>query len=398
MKSSVKVFILALLLVLPIIIGIGIWQLFGGEEVPIVQAEEIIPELPKEDVIIHEVTDGDTITTIIQEFGYSYQDGLDLVEEAGDLFDFTSIRLGKPFRLVSKEGVNNRIEYDIGSEDMMVIYVTEDPWRVERVPIPYDIQLTTSEATIHGSLFGAGLAAGISEAGVLSLAEVFAWNIDFSTQVQDGDSFKVIYEKRSRNGQEAGEGQIFAASFTNSGDVHKAFWFKPEGKDGGYYDEDGNSLIRQFLKSPLKFSRITSGFTYARFHPVLNKNTPHRAIDYAAPIGTEIYATADGTVIFAGWSAVGYGNFIKIKHNSTYQTNYAHLSKILVKNGEHVKQGEVIGLVGSTGFSTGPHLHYEMNVNGDLVNPLEVKLPVGDPIAEEDRAAFEGVKEEYNGV
>lgn len=397
MKPSLKIFLCALVVV--VITGgvVFVVRHLRHTEEPSALAEAM-PEPAKEEIRTHEVVDGDTITSILQEFGYSYQDGLDLVEASKDIYDFTSIRLGKPFRQVSLEGVTLRVEYDINSEEMVIVHVNETPWRIERLPIPYDIETAEAKATIHGSLFGAGLNAGLSEAGVLSLAEVFAWNIDFATQVQDGDEFKVIYEKRTRFGESAGEGRVLAASFTNSGETYRAFWFAPEGKDGGYYDEEGNSLVRQFLKAPLTFSRITSGFTYARFHPVLNKNTPHRAIDYAAPIGTPVLATADGTIIFAGWNTVGYGNFVNIKHNSTYQTNYAHLSKILVKNGEHVKQGEVIGLVGSTGFSTGPHLHYEMKINGELVNPLEVQLPAGASIGEEDRAAFDELVERYEGV
>jgi len=178
---------------------------------------------------------------------------------------------------------------------------------------------------------------------------------------------------------------------------HQAYRFVDSNEKEGYYDEKGNSLVRQFLRAPLHYSRITSGFAYARFHPILGKNTPHRAIDYAAPVGTPIMATADGTVTFAGWSTIGYGNFIDVKHNGIYSTQYAHLSRFGkgIKAGAHVQQGQIIGYVGSTGYSTGPHLHYQIKKNGHLVNPLEIELPAGDPIPEDQKEAFQKFIEPY---
>lgn len=154
-------------------------------------------------------------------------------------------------------------------------------------------------------------------------------------------------------------------------------------------------MQRQFLKAPLNYSRITSGFTYSRFHPVLQASTPHRAIDYAASTGTPIFAVADGVITQAGWNG-GYGNYIDISHGSVYDTQYAHLSRIIVSYGQTISQGETIGYVGSTGFSTGPHLHYQVQVHGELVNPLEVDFPEGDPILDEERDQFESQKQEID--
>ncbi|MCB9798180.1 peptidoglycan DD-metalloendopeptidase family protein [Candidatus Nomurabacteria bacterium] len=350
-------------------------------------------EAPKYQKDIYTVQPGDTIAKVMEYYGVDYGTMLQLVSSTADTYDLTRIVAGKNFVGLSLDGKLEKIQYDISTEEYLEIF--PQVLAVERKPIEYDVTIKAVSAHIESSMFVAGQQAGLTDETILEMAEVLAWNIDFATQVQEGDSFAVVYEDRLRGGQQARPGRILAASFTNMGNKHMVFYFD-DGENAGYYDEDGNSTIRQFLRAPLKYSRITSGFTYARFHPVTKQTTPHRAIDYAAPIGTPVMATADGTVVYAGYNG-GYGNFVKVRHNGIYQTHYAHLSRYGtgIKYGVHVKQGQIIGYVGSTGFSTGPHLHYEIQKNGTLVNPLEIELPPGDPIKEQYREEFEKVKKEY---
>jgi len=354
--------------------------------------EEVVEVEPEVQVVVEEylVTEDDTFTTVTDYFGIPYADALAIVDTAEGVFDFTSIKVGKPFRLVSEDGVVTRLEYEPGTEyfvsvDLLAGFVTT------KEAIAYDLSIERAEVTISESLFVSGLNAGLSEVLLLDFVEIFAWDVDFATQVQVGDTYTILYEKRSRDGEEAGVGDVLYGNFVNVGEVSEAFRFvDPEGETS-YYDPEGRSLAREFLRAPLSYSRISSGYTNARFHPVVQRNMPHRAIDYAAPYGTPIVAVADGTVTYAGWNG-GYGNYIDIRHNSVYETQYAHLSSMTVSYGERVEQGKVIGYVGSTGWSTGPHLHYQVQVNGSLMNPLEVDFPKGDPLSDELLPMFEEQK------
>jgi len=358
------------------------------KEVNIVQAKttEEVEQTQKEkfDMEKYVVGDGDTFANIMENYGISYGDMLNIVSSSVDMYDLTRVVVGHEFRKYMQKEELVKIEYDIDAEEYILVEKEERGFKVSKQKIEYDVTVKSAHASIDSSLFVAGSKAGIQDETILMMAEILAWNIDFATQVQQGDSFAVLYEERTRGGKPARPGNILAVSFTSSGVKNQAYHFVDSEGNEGYYDENGNSLVRQFLRAPLRYSRITSGFTYARFHPILGKNTPHRAIDYAAPIGTPILATAAGTITFSSWSTLGYGNFIDIKHNGIYSTQYAHLSRFGkgIKVGAHVEQGQVIGYVGSTGYSTGPHLHYQIKKNGELVNPLEIELPAGDPIPE----------------
>ncbi len=339
------------------------------------------------------IQDGDTFTKAAEQLEIPYSEALAIVEAATDTFDFTRVRIGKTLSIVFEDGVRKRLEYEPDNERVIVVDLQNNYATTEK-PIEYNVELTTAQVTIQESMFLSGVNAGVPETVILDMAEIFAWEIDFATQTQTGDSFQVLYEKRTRNGQESTPGKVLAATFTNRGSVSSAFRFETEEK-AGYYDAAGNSLVRPFLKAPLSYSRITSGFSYSRFHPVLGTNTMHRAIDYAAPLGTPIMAVGDGTITYLGYNG-GYGNYIDIRHNATFETQYAHLSSYAqgLRAGSRVTQGQVIGYVGSTGYSTGPHLHYQVEVNGELVNPLEVEFPSGDAIAEEYKPAFDQKRSE----
>ncbi|MDR0576666.1 MAG: M23 family metallopeptidase [Candidatus Accumulibacter sp.] len=229
---------------------------------------------------------------------------------------------------------------------------------------------------IVSSLFGATDAAGIPDAVATQLAEIFSGDIDFYRDLRKGDEFTVIFESLVHNGQHIRSGRILAAEFVNGNRTHQAYWFRAKTGAGGYYGGDGKSLHKAFLRSPLEFSRVTSGFSNARLHPVLQTIRGHRGIDYGAPIGTRVRAVADGVVEFAG-NQGGYGNLIVLRHQGRYSTAYGHLNGFAqgLHRGARVEQGDTIGFVGRTGLATGPHLHYEFRDNGQQINPLAVSLP-----------------------
>jgi murein DD-endopeptidase MepM/ murein hydrolase activator NlpD len=359
------------------------------------EAQEAIP-LVDVRVETHTIQADDTFTSAVEVLGIDYASALAIVDAAADVVDFTNIKAGKDLRLVYEDDVAVRLEYEPGTEYYVAVDLMND-YATTQEDIAYEITHAFAEVTIDESLFLSGVDTGLSEVLLLEYVEVFAWEVDFATQVQSGDSFSVLYEQRSRNGIEAGTGDVLYGTFTSSYGTSTAYRFIDDNDITAYYDEEGQSMQRQFLKAPLNYSRITSGFTYSRFHPVLQASTPHRAIDYAAATGTPIFAVADGVVTQAGWNG-GFGNYIDISHGSVYDTQYAHLSRYAVSAGDTVVQGETIGYVGNTGFSTGPHLHYQVQVHGELVNPLEVDFPEGDPILEEERASFEQQRDEIDAL
>lgn len=359
--------------------------------------EETVPAEPEPVVTTtsYPIEEGDTFATVMERMGYTYEQMQSVLDAGEDIYDFTSIKLGNEFVIRKIDGAFDAIVYDINSESQALIQKNSaGDFVVIKQPIPYEVETMESDGVITSSLFVAGNEAGLQDRTILEIADIFAWEIDFATVIQEGDSFALIYDKRTRDGEAGPDGIVHAAKFTNTGKEFTAVRFEdPEGGIG-YYTVDGTSLQKPFLKAPLRYSRITSGFSYARFHPVINSTVPHQAIDYAAPVGTPILATGDGVVKRASYNG-GYGHFISIRHNDIWTTQYAHLSRYAVRAGERVEQGQVIGYVGSTGWSTGPHLHYEMVKYGTKVNPLTVEMPAGEPIKEEWREAFEQQVETY---
>jgi murein DD-endopeptidase MepM/ murein hydrolase activator NlpD len=273
----------------------------------------------------------------------------------------------------------------------------EYEWQAEIVPIDYELRIKTAEGTVESSVYQAALDNDIDERAIIELANAFQWSIDFAMDPRKGDTFKFVYEERYLDGEYVMPGKILAAEYINNGYKYKLYYFEENEENKGYFDEDGNSAQKMFLKAPVAFKYISSGYTTGtRVVMEIGLSGPHRAIDYAAAIGTPIRAVGDGTVTFAGWSSVGYGYLTSIRHNGTYSTNYAHQSKIAVRVGQKVKQGDIIGYVGSTGYSTGPHLHYEMVKHGAKIDPLKEILPPGKPIAEENQERFFSEKAKYD--
>jgi murein DD-endopeptidase MepM/ murein hydrolase activator NlpD len=243
---------------------------------------------------------------------------------------------------------------------------------------------------IRSSLFAATDAAGMSDAVAVQIAEVFSTDIDFHRDLRKGDRFAAVYEVQYHQGEPVKTGRLLSAEFVNNGKTFQAVWFQNPDGEGGYYTPDGKNIRKAFLRSPLEFSRVSSGFSMSRFHPVLQTWRAHKGVDYAAPTGTRVKATGDGIVEFVGRQG-GYGNLVVLRHQSKYTTWYGHLSGFAqgMQKGRRVTQGDVIGFVGSTGVATGPHLHYEFRINDVHQDPLRVAMPPAPPLAPQHRMAFE---------
>jgi murein DD-endopeptidase MepM/ murein hydrolase activator NlpD len=256
---------------------------------------------------------------------------------------------------------------------------------------PLETHVEVAVGTIRSSLFAATDVAGIPDAITMQMADVLSSKVDFLRGLRSGDQFRVVYETRTIGGRHAGAGRVLALEFINSGKTHSAIWFSPDGQTGSYYNTEGESLRGAFLQSALKFSRISSTFGMRKLPGFQAWSGHHAGVDYAAPTGTPIHATADGTVEFVGWQN-GYGNVVILKHHSRITTLYAHQSRFAagLKAGMKVSQGDLIGYVGSTGWSTGPHLHYEFRVADKPIDPLTAtaNMPTAKPLADEHREQF----------
>lgn len=264
---------------------------------------------------------------------------------------------------------------------------------INRMP---DTHVTYTEGSIDSSLFLAGQKAGLSESQIMELANIFGWDIDFILDIREGDRFNLIYEELYIDGEKYKNGRILAANFTNQGKTFSAVLYEHENGEANYFTPDGESMRKEFIRTPVDFARISSHFNLKRKHPILHKIRAHKGTDYAASHGTPIKATGDGKIINAR-NKGGYGKTVIIQHGNKITTLYAHLSKYArgIKEGRRVKQGQVIGYIGSTGLASGPHLHYEFRVNGVHKNPLKVKLPHADPIPSEQQARFKLLTSKY---
>ncbi len=255
-----------------------------------------------------------------------------------------------------------------------------------------EIRNEYAQGIIRDSLFVAGNKAGLSDTTIMQMAEIFGWDIDFALDIRRGDSFSIIYEGQYVNGEKIGSGRIIATEFTNRSKVHRAMYYTDKDGNSDYYALNGRAMRKAFLRTPVKFSRISSRFTKKRWHPILKKWRSHKGIDYAAARGTPVLATSNGKISFKGKKG-GYGKVIFIQHGKKYTTVYGHLHRYAksIKKGKSVEQGQVIGYVGSTGLATGPHLHYELRVNGVHRNPLTIKLPQANAIAKRHMPDFQSL-------
>jgi murein DD-endopeptidase MepM/ murein hydrolase activator NlpD len=313
-----------------------------------------------------------------------------MTSAARGVYDLRRIRPGKSYEMVlDGDGAVEQVQYCVDQENTFVIRRTPDGFDAEVQHNPFDIYLKRVSGAIDTTLFEAVQAIGEGPELAVKLSEIFAWDIDFNFDIRRGDRFIILFEEKWRDGRFHGYGRILAAEFMNGGEKHTALYYRTEKGKGGYFSPDGRSVEKQFLRSPLKFTRISSKFTYKRYHPILKAYRPHLGVDYVAPRGTPILAAGDGKVIFAARKG-GNGKFVKIRHNGTYMSGYLHLSRFArgIRAGKKVKQGQVIGYVGSSGLATGPHLCYRFYKNGKFANPLSVKFPSAAPVPKREMANF----------
>ena len=354
--------------------------------------EEARPDgAPGEEVVKGTVEKGDTISKILENTGsegiYQY------ISAARQVFSMRSFREGQPYVIVtdSASGRVKRFEYEIDSRRRLVVEGVEEP--VARVEaIEYVTLLSTVEATISDNLFQAVADVGESPQMALQLADLFGAEINFIRDLQEGDSFSVLVEKRYREGEYKGYGRVLAAHFTNKGKTFEAYLFRDGSGRAQYYNRKGENLRKTLLQAPLAFTRVTSRFTSSRKHPILGYSRPHMGVDYGAPTGTPVKAVGEGVVTKRSWGG-GYGNQIIVKHVAGLESMYSHLSGYArgLRQGQRVRQGQVIGFVGSTGLSTGPHLDFRLRQNGKFINPTKAINPRGEPVSARHMAAFEKV-------
>ena len=350
-------------------------------------AEKITPEIRRE-FIEGSINSGDSISVLLDDY-LTLKEIDDLNRTSRSVFPLSRICTGQPYKICLTEGEFERFEYDINREEQLVITRGTDNFDVTRQPIDYSVKTALVSGTIETSLFDAVTAADEHAELAMNLADIFAWDIDFILDIRKDDSFQALVEKRYRDGEPAGYGRILAAEFNNQGESYRAFLYKDGNRNPGYFDENGESVRKLFLKAPLSFSRISSGFTMRRYHPISKTWKAHPAIDYAAPTGTPIKAVGDGKIIKIAKDR-NNGRHIKIRHNGTYQTLYLHMSRFArgMKQGKKISQGQVIGYVGSTGLATGPHLCFRMYKHGKPVNPSRVKAKSAKPVSAGNLTAY----------
>jgi len=334
------------------------------------------------------------LSNILSDFGVDMVTIDKLARQSKNVFDVRKIRSGNNFSVFQTPDSLGEARFFIYENSPVDYYVFElfDSLRVYHGEKEIHTKLRTSQGTIQSSLWNTMKDNNLDPMLALRLNNIYAWTIDFFA-IQKGDRFRVIFEEQYVDTTYIGIGEIYAAQFDHYGDELFAFrFFQDERFD--YFDEEGQSLRKAFLKAPLDFFRISSRFSHSRMHPVLRIRRPHRGVDYAAPKGTPVKTIGDGTVVARAYQRNGGGNYLKIKHNSMYTSTYMHLSGFAkgITTGARVKQGQVIGYVGSTGLSTGPHLDFRIAKNGQLVDPLKVEAPPVEPVFEENVARYNEVK------
>lgn len=291
------------------------------------------------------------------------------------------LKPGDAIKLTHTDGEIKELTRKVSETQTLKVVREDAGFAAKMIDNPVETRIRTATATIDSSLFQAAEAADISDTVALKLANVFAWDIDFVLDIREGDHFTAVYEQIYQDGKYLRDGEVLAAEFVNSGKVYRAMRFVTDTGRASYYTPDGLPMRKAFLRAPVEFSRVSSGFNPHRMHPILNRIRGHMGTDYAAPTGTPVHAAGDGRVSFAGQRG-GYGNALVLAHSNSVSTLYGHMSRFAkhIRVGAHVQQGDVIGYVGMTGLATGPHLHYEYLVNGVHKNPQTVQLPGAEPL------------------
>jgi len=353
--------------------------------------DETAQDLPPDRYWLEErIRRGDTIGSVLARLEVDDPDATAFLRTDPAARPLYRLRPGKALRVVTDaDGRLQVLRFVAGNGELLTIERHDGRFTATTTAAPIEVRWEMASGEIVSSLYAAADASNLPDAITLQMTDVFGGDIDFYHDVQRGDRFSVVYEARYLDGEAVGVGRIVAAEFTHVGKVSRAFLWRDASGAESYFSEDGKALRKAFLRAPMEFSRISSGFTSARFHPILHTWRAHKGVDYPAPVGTPVRTTADGRVVFAGRQN-GYGNVVQIQHRGVFSTLYAHLSRIApqAKRGAHVNQGDVIGYVGQTGWATGPHLHYEFRVGNEPRDPQAVALPNGEPLSPADRPAF----------
>lgn len=359
-----------------------------GEAVAI----EAFEEFPEANPLTKEVVvaNGDTLSTVFAKVGLPQSTVHDVLTSSKEAKQLARLNVGQRLEFeLNEQGGLERLRSPLSKLESVQLERSDSGYAFKKEQIKPDVHTAYSYGRIDSSLFLAAKRAGLSHNLTMDLANVFGYDIDFAMDIRKGDTFEVVYEEKLIDGERVGTGNILAARFTNRGKTYTAVRYTNKQGNSSYYTADGSSMRKAFIRTPVDFARISSRFSNGRKHPILNKIRAHKGVDYAAPHGTPIKSAGDGKVVLAGRKG-GYGNTVVIQHGNRYRTLYAHMQGFAkgVRNGANVKQGQIIGYIGTTGLSTGPHLHYEFQVDGVHVDPLGLKLPMADPIAASEKQRF----------
>jgi len=393
------------LLILVLVVGAGLVGLsyaarlhaekIAAEQIAASAAIPVKP--PKLEVTRLQVGSGESLGGLLQHAGLDGATIQQLLDAAQPVVNFRRLRAGQQLELARwSPGPLVSLRYRPDVSESFVFTRTADRFDAREIKTPKFTQVVTVTGIVKDSLFNAVIAAGEHPELAVRLADIFAWDLDFYTDPRPGDTFRLVFERTKYEGADAADyGQIFAAEYDNAGQPYRAVFFRGHDGQGGYYTADGKSLQKAFLRSPLKFAaRITSHYTASRYHPILKRYMAHLGTDYAAPVGTPVQAVGHGRVEFAGRKG-GDGNMVLLKHSNGYETYYLHLSRILVRTGQNVQQGQLVGLVGATGLATGPHLDFRMRRGGTFVNFERMQLPPATPVPSSELADFKAVRDKW---
>ena len=369
------------------IIGIALWVMRANFSLVSV-AEKSAPVTAGHTEITGTIGRGESFFDVFRKWKLDTGDLFKLREASAGIHRLRDVQPGQPYKIVLDDDGLKSFRYWIDDDTILSVERGQDDFCAAREAVRYEKAILDLGGVISDNLISSMGKGRDNLMLALQLSDIFAWDIDFTSDLRNGDAFRIVVEGLYRDGEFRKYGDILSAEFSNNGETYRAYRFEHDG-NADYYDAGGKSLKKAFLKAPLSFRRISSSFSRSRFHPVLKKYRPHHGLDYAAAAGTPVSAVGGGTVLFAGPKGQ-YGNLVTIKHPNGWQTSYGHLSRIEkgVRRGAKVEQGMIIGRVGATGLATGPHLHYEVRIGDRPVNPLELKLPRGESIPEMFMADF----------
>lgn len=361
-------------------------------KLPDKDAESTAPQTAKASVRKIQVKQGDTLFSVFTKAGYPSTLAHDILKTTPESKVFTQIKRGQTLEFhANAQGQLHQVRTQTKDHGNLILERNETGQGYS-LKTEHSKPQTGSAYTfgvINSSLVESARSVGLSYALTMDLAKIFGYDIDFALDLQKGDTFEVIYEEKQVKGKNIGAGHILAARFTNQGKTYTAIRYKAKGGGWEYYNAQGDSMRKAFIRTPVDVARITSGFSAGRRHPILNKIRAHKGVDYAAPTGTPIRSSGNGKIVMAGRNG-GYGNTVIIQHGQRYRTLYAHMQGFArgIREGSNVKQGQIIGYIGTTGLSTGPHLHYEFQVDGQHIDPLSEKLPTTNPLVAGEKTRF----------